>query len=216
MSDLPWSMTERETRVRPDGGDGDGADSGDQGVDDAALIRQSISEPDCFARLFDRHALAIYRYIARRLGPDVADDLASEVFLVAFQRRGRYDPAQLDARPWLYGIATNLISRRRRDEVRFFRALARITESPDAEPLADQVTRRVDAQAVSGRLAGALASLPGQHRDTLLLIASGLSQEEAARALAVPVGTVASRLARARRKLRAALGADHLALMRGE
>jgi RNA polymerase sigma factor (sigma-70 family) len=136
--------------------------------DDAALIRQSIGEPECFAGLFDRHAPAIYRYVARRLGPDVADDLASEVFLIAFQRRGRYDLAHPDARPWLYGIATNLISKRRRDEVRFFRALIRLGDPPAAEPIADQVTQRVDAQAAGGRLAAALAGLSGAYRDTLL------------------------------------------------
>jgi RNA polymerase sigma factor (sigma-70 family) len=85
-----------------------------------------------------------------------------------------------------------------------------------AEALADRVTQRVDAQAVSGRLAAALAALPGTYRDTLLLIASGLSQQETARALGVPTGTVASRLARARAKLRAALTADDLALVKGE
>jgi RNA polymerase sigma factor (sigma-70 family) len=178
------------------------------GPDDAALIRRSIREPECFAGLFDRHAPAIYRYVARRLGPDAADDLASEVFLIAFQRRDRYDLAHPDARPWLYGIATNLISKRRRDEVRFFRALTRVGDPPPAEPIADQVTQRVDAQAAGSSLAAALAGLSGAHRDTLLLIASGLSQEEAGRALSVPTGTVASRLARARRKLRDALGPD--------
>jgi RNA polymerase sigma-70 factor, ECF subfamily len=204
MSEAPQPVTDHQARSRSDD------------ASDAALIGRSVGEPDCFARLFDRHATAIYRYVARRLGSDAADDLASEVFLIAFQHRGRYDQAQPDARPWLYGIATNLISRRRRDEVRFFRALARVAEHPAAEPLADRVTQRVDAEAVTGRLAAALASLPGSYRDTLLLIASGLSQQEAARALAVPAGTVASRLARARARLRAALTADDLALMKGE
>jgi RNA polymerase sigma factor (sigma-70 family) len=87
--------------------------------------------------------------------------------------------------------------------------------SPAAEPVADQVTERVDAQALSGRLAAALASLHSPYRDTLLLVASGLSHEEVARALKIPPGTVASRLARARRKLRAALGGDNPAQVRG-
>lgn len=194
MRDTPGPVTEQAGRA------------GQDGADDAALIERSIGEPDCFAWLFDRHAAAIYRYIARRLGPDAADDLCSEAFLIAFQRRARYDREQPDARPWLYGIATNLVSRHRRDEIRFFRAIARMSANPPDEPAADQ---RVDAQAVNGQLAAALASLPDSHRDTLLLVASGLSHEEVARALGVPAGTVASRLARARRKLRAALGADN-------
>jgi RNA polymerase sigma factor (sigma-70 family) len=203
MSDSPGRVTEDEAPASRDG------------PVDAALIERSIREPGCFAQLFDRHAPAIYRYIARRLGPDAADDLSSEVFLIAFQRRGRYDLAQPNARPWLYGIATNLISRRSRDETRFFRAIARMSASPAAEPVADQVTERVDAQALSGRLAAALASLHSPYRDTLLLVASGLSHEEVARALKIPAGTVASRLARARRKLRAALGGDNPAQVRG-
>src|ERR1035437_4919100 len=113
MSDAIRQVTARDSPVQEDG------------EDDAALIARSIDTPDCFAVLFDRHAPAIYRYVARRLGPDAADDLVAEAFLVAFQRRGGYDSTQAEARPWLYGIATNLISRRRRDEMRFFRAIAR-------------------------------------------------------------------------------------------
>jgi RNA polymerase sigma factor (sigma-70 family) len=193
MSDAAQQVTARDSPVHEDGGD-------------AALIARSIGTPDCFAGLFDRHAPAIYRYVARRLGPDAADDLVAEAFLVAFERRGRYDSAQADARPWLYGIATNLISRHRRDEIRFFRAIARTGVSPAAEPVADQVTERIAAQALRGQLAAALGALSGANRDTLLLVASGLSHEEVATALRVPVGTVASRLARARKKLRSALG----------
>ena len=89
--------------------------------DDAGLIAESCRVPERFGVVFDRHATAIHGYIARRLGRDAADDLVAETFLVAFRQRGRYDPDQPSARPWLYGIATRLVSRRRRDEVRFFR-----------------------------------------------------------------------------------------------
>jgi RNA polymerase sigma factor (sigma-70 family) len=179
-----------------------GADTGD----DAALIARSMRAPECFGALFDRHAPAISRYIARRLGPDAADDLVAETFLVAFRGRGRYDAARADARPWLYGIATRLIGRHRRDEVRFFRAIARTGVDPAAEPVADQVTERVAAQAARRQLAAALAGLSQAQRDVLLLVASGLGYEEAAVALGVPVGTVSSRLVRARRAVREALG----------
>jgi RNA polymerase sigma-70 factor (ECF subfamily) len=194
MSEVLQSAIEPAGRAEPDA------------ASDAVLIARSISEPDCFAALFDRHAPLLYRYIARRLGSGPADDLVSEAFLIAFQRRESYDGAHADARPWLYGIVTNLISRRRRDEVRFFRAIARTGVDPAAESVADQVTDRVAAQAMAGQLAGALARLSGPQRDTILLVASGLSQEQAAEALGVPTGTVASRLARARKKLRLALG----------
>src|SRR5215470_7863206 len=118
----------------------------------------------------------------------------------------RYDAAQADARPWLYGIATRLIGRHRRDEVRFFRAITRTGVDPAAEPVADQVTDRVAAQAASRELAAAVAALSRAQRDVLLLVASGLSYQEAGLALGVPAGTVSSRLARARRKVREALG----------
>jgi len=160
--------------------------------------------------VFDRHAAAIHGYIARRLGRDAADDLVAETFLVAFRQRGRYDPDQPSARPWLYGIATRLVSRRRRDEVRFFRAIARTgidqAADPVAEPVADVGIRRADAQTLHRQLAGALAGLAAADRDALLLVADGLSYAEAAQALGVPAGTLSSRLARARRKLREGLG----------
>ena len=166
--------------------------------------------------MFDRHARALHGYIARRLGPDAADDLLAQTFLVAFGRRDRYDTTQADARPWLYGIATRLIGRHRRDEVRFYRAIVRTGVDPAAEPLADQVTRRVAAQAVRGQLAAALAGLSRADRDVLLLVTDGLGYAETARALGIPVGTVASRLARARTKVRQALGGSNPAEPRGE
>ena len=173
---------------------------------DGEVLARSCDEPAAFIAIFDRHAPAIHSYVARRLGRDRADDVVAEVFLIAFQRRGEYDLTHADARPWLYGIATNLIRRHRRDEVRLLRAIARAAADPPAEPIADQVTRRVAAQAVRGGLARVLAELPGPQRDVLLLVASGLSTQAAAEALGVPNGTVASRLARARRRLRAGLG----------
>jgi RNA polymerase sigma-70 factor (ECF subfamily) len=178
--------------------------------DDAGLIAESGRAPERFGVVFDRHAAAIHGYIARRLGRDAADDLVAETFLVAFRQRGRYDPGQPSARPWLYGIATRLVSRRRRDEVRFFRAIARTgidpAADPVAEPVADEGIRRADARTLHRQLAGALAGLAAADRDALLLVADGLSYTEAAQALGVPAGTLSSRVARARRKLRAGLG----------
>jgi len=178
--------------------------------DDAGLIAESCRTPERFGAVFDRHAAAIHGYIARRLGRDAADDLVAETFLVAFRQRGGYDPAQPSARPWLYGIATRLVSRRRRDEVRFFRAIARTgidpAADPAADPVADEGIRRADARTLHRQLAGALAGLAAADRDALLLVADGLSYAEAAQALGVPDGTLSSRVARARRKLREGLG----------
>ena len=84
---------------------------------DAAVIRESQEQPAHFGVLFDRHATVLFRYLVRRVGVDDADALLGEVFRVAFEKRATYDCDRPDARPWLYGIATRLISRRRRDEV---------------------------------------------------------------------------------------------------
>jgi DNA-directed RNA polymerase specialized sigma24 family protein len=91
---------------------------------DAILIDRSLRRPERFEKVFDRHYAAIHSYIARRLGAGLADDVASETFLVAFDRRGRYELSQPDAGPCLYGIASNLIARHHRAEVRRYRALA--------------------------------------------------------------------------------------------
>ncbi|MER7244563.1 sigma-70 family RNA polymerase sigma factor [Kribbella sp. NPDC000426] len=161
--------------------------------------------------MFDRHAPAIHRYIARRLGTGEADDLVGQTFLIAFERRDRFDESS-GVLPWLYGIATNLIRRRRRDEIRQYRAYSRSdagTASAEADTLSAEVADRVDAETTSRALAGVLAGLRQTDRDVLLLYAwEDLSYPEIAAALKIPAGTVASRLHRARRVLRAALGPD--------
>jgi RNA polymerase sigma-70 factor (ECF subfamily) len=130
----------------------------------------------------------------------------AEVFLTAFRQRHRYLPSQPDARPWLYGIATNLIGRHRRAEVRMYRALARTGADPVTEPFTDEVEARVTAAGTARPLAAALARLPAAHRNALLLVAWGdLTYEQAATSLGVPVGTVRSRISRARARLRQAL-----------
>jgi RNA polymerase sigma factor (sigma-70 family) len=174
---------------------------------DAVVIGRSCHEPEAFAELYDRHAAPIYRYVARRLGDGVADDVVAETFLAAFRGRHRYDPGQNDARPWLYGIAANMIGKHRRAEVRMWRTLAQAGADPAAEGHADRVDHRVSAAAVRRELAAALAGLAAGDRDVLLLIAwADLSYDEVAVALGIPVGTVRSRLNRARRKTREALG----------
>ncbi|MES9588419.1 MULTISPECIES: sigma-70 family RNA polymerase sigma factor [unclassified Streptomyces] len=188
------------------------AEGTDERLDsDASVIERSWEQPDAFAVLFDRYADDIHRYAARRLGADVADDLMAETFVIAFQRRRRYDLSRAQARPWLYGIVTNLVGEHRRSEARHLRALARVAVGvPDeggGEPMAERVADRVTAESARGALAGCIAKLPPRYRDVLLVIAWGdLDYVEAAEALGVPVGTVRSRLHRARRRLRDALG----------
>lgn len=173
---------------------------------DAALL----ADPDRFAGLFDRYHAAIRRYAASRLGGDLADDVAAEAFLVAFRSRHSFTahgPGGGNVRAWLYGIATNLIRRHHRDEERRYRALARAAGSADPAPGDDAVMGRVAAADARAALAAALARLPAAERDALLLVAVGqLDYAEVAAALGIPAGTVGSRLTRARRTVRAALG----------
>jgi RNA polymerase sigma factor (sigma-70 family) len=173
---------------------------------DPAIIRASLSEPERFAALFDRHAPVIYRYLASRAGRAAADDLTAETFLAAFRRRASYDLACADALPWLYGVATRVLAQHRRDDARQLRI--RLAAIPDlSDPgHGDRVAGDVTAGALRGALADGLAGLSTGDRDVLLLIAwEQLSYDEVARALEIPVGTVRSRLNRARTRLRSAL-----------
>lgn len=174
---------------------------------DAAIIRQSRLEPERFAAIFDRYYIQIHGYAARRLGHSLADDVAAETFLIAFERRDRYDVSWLNARPWLYGITSNLISGHHRAEERRYRALSRASAGEASDEHADQVAQRVDAQARRASLVAALAEIATGDRDVLLLVAcAGLSPDETGQALGIPAGTARSRLHRARRQIQAALG----------
>ncbi|MFE3455428.1 RNA polymerase sigma factor [Nonomuraea sp. NPDC059194] len=112
-------------------------------VADAELIRRSWQEPAAFAAVFDRHAPQLHRYAVRRLGPDAAEDVVSDAFLAAFQNRHRYDLEHPDARPWLYGIASNVIGKRRRDEISRYRAYHPNNKIVMALPEAEQKTYRL-------------------------------------------------------------------------
>jgi RNA polymerase sigma factor (sigma-70 family) len=164
----------------------------------------SLHEPQRFAALFDRHARAVHRYVASRVRAGDVDDVVSETFVAAFRTRARYDPAYENARPWLLGIATNVLRQHRRSERRRLARLRMIVRAsdPDLDP-AERVSAAVDNAAETDRVTRALARLDDRHRDVLLLAASTeLTYEEIARALGIPVGTVRSRLARGRRRLR--------------
>lgn len=177
---------------------------------DAVVIERSRREPKVFAELYDRHAAEIFRFVARRLGDQAADDAVAETFLAAFRRREQYDLGRDDARPWLFGIAVNVIGKHRRSERRLLHALARWSPTVEADDGLDQADDRIVATGARSQLAAALASLSPGHRDVLLLVAlAELSYEETAAALDIPVGTVRSRLSRARREVRAALALEN-------
>ena len=167
-------------------------------VHDGHRIASSVDRPDEFAVIFERHFDAIHRYIARRLGPGLADDLAATVFAEAFAGRAGFLADVDDARPWLYGIATNLIRRHRRRERAGWRAYAKHGIDPfgiDAQPRLDEVA-----------VARALSRIAKADRDALLLMVwADLTYDDIATALDIPVGTVRSRIHRARARLRVEL-----------
>lgn len=171
---------------------------------DAEIIKQSLDEPDLFGVVFTRYHDTILRYVARRQGLDRAPDLTADVFTRAFVIRERYDTDRATCRPWLYGIASNIIGdeiRRQRRSRRLYLAMVGLrVESEDSHQRSeDQLT----ALQLARQLNGSLAKLAARDRDVLLLYAiEELSYGEIAVALGIPIGTVRSRLARARRKLR--------------
>lgn len=174
---------------------------------DAQIVARSLSDPAAFTAIFDRHHDTIHRYLLRRFPAAVADDIASETFLRAFDARARFDAGRADtARPWLFGIALNLTRRHRRDDRRGLRALHRHglpgTHASDVEA----IHARVDAGAQSRALEDAVGGLSDRLRQPFLLFVwAELSYAEIAVAVGVPIGTVRSRIARARDQLRAAL-----------
>jgi RNA polymerase sigma factor (sigma-70 family) len=174
------------------------------GSSDSATIAGSLERPESFARIFDRHYLAVHRYVARRASRAQADDLASMTFVVAFERRCSFRPQSTSARPWLLGIATNLLHERHRAERREQGTLLLLSAEHAAATLDGD--RNAPDTPDTERLAHALATLDSAQLDVLLLHAwEELSYEEIAEALAIPIGTIRSRLARARAHLRSRL-----------
>jgi RNA polymerase sigma-70 factor (ECF subfamily) len=188
------------------------ADSGGRRDDgrpasDVAVIEESLGTPERFGEIYRKYFSPIYAYVAGRLGPDAAEDVVAEVFLAAFRARRNFDAALGQVRPWLYGIATNVLARHSREESRRYRTLAKMGGEVAAGGHEDRVAERLAAAGHGARLADALAGLPARDRDVLLLVAIGqLSYAEVAVALSIPEGTVGSRLYRVRRELAQALG----------
>jgi RNA polymerase sigma factor (sigma-70 family) len=185
----------------------------DRSVEDGVIIAQSVRQPDRFALIFDRYFAEIHRYVERRLGTEVADEIAADTFLTAFRKRDSYRTDSVSARPWLYGIATNLIGKHRRRSGSALRAYQRVGTTDAVESHAEDVAARVSAEQRRADLTRALAGLSKGERDVLLLVAlADFSHEEVAQALGIAYGTVASRLSRARAKLRQSLGATSAGL----
>ncbi|HEX4520429.1 MAG TPA: sigma-70 family RNA polymerase sigma factor [Gaiellaceae bacterium] len=171
---------------------------------DATAIARSLVDPQAFTAVFDRHWAAIYAFCTSRAG-DGGEDIAAEAFRVAFDQRHRFDGRGDDAAPWLYGIATNLLRRYFRTAERGRRAARRAVETGHGDPT-DDALNRIEADRLGPTLSAALRTLPAADRDALLLLAwAGLTYEEISEALDIPIGTVRSRIHRARTTVHAHL-----------
>src|SRR5690349_3337469 len=128
---------------------------------DSEIIARSVTSPTSFAELFDRHATTMFRHFVRRVGPDDADPPLGELLRIAFELRGGHDPARTEARPWLYGLASNLLARHRQGEARRLDATARLVNtSIAASDLVSEVDARLDASRLWTDVAAAIATLP--------------------------------------------------------
>jgi RNA polymerase sigma factor (sigma-70 family) len=178
---------------------------------DAAIIHASLEDPARFGEIFERHWDAVYRYASTRAGTAVGEDVASETFLVGFSRRTNFRRDATTARPWLLGIATNLLRHHVRDQRTHLRILTTIAIG--AAPGTPDDPDRLRAIAALPIVSDVLGMASPGDRDAFLLFAlADLSYFEIAEALEVPVGTVRSRIHRVRHRLREQLvlsGAIH-------
>ncbi len=166
---------------------------------DGELLARPLDDPSAFADLYERHGQAVRRYVNGRVGSGPGEDVAGEVFVRAFRARQHYRPERESALPWLLAIANHVIADHARAERRRLKALQRLARIAPG-------TVEPDAQAIAPDLVRQLRRLSRVDRDALLLVVWGeLTYEETAAALGVPIGTVSSRIARARRKLAASI-----------
>jgi RNA polymerase sigma factor (sigma-70 family) len=169
---------------------------------DLELVGRSIETPTAFAELYDRHGGRVVRYVARRVGVVDAEDIAAEVFVRAYIRRASCRGEHGSALPWLLGVANHVIADHRRIESRRLQMLERLAVTTPASVEHEHA-------GLAPELIRALRRVPAADRDALLLVVWGeLSYEETATALDVPIGTVRSRIARARKRLIGVLGGD--------
>jgi RNA polymerase sigma factor (sigma-70 family) len=168
---------------------------------DAEVIGRSLDEPEVFGLIYDRHAVILLRFLGRRVGARVAEGLVGELFRIAFERRKTFNASRESALPWLYGIGSNLLLKHRRGEARRLRATAQMAAAESADRREGAAAH--DARLLFPRVADAIKTLPDGERDALLLFAwEDLSYQSVAEALDLPIGTVRSRLNRARAHLR--------------
>ncbi len=177
-------------------------------LSDEKVIEASLSDPNLFAEVFERRSTEIYRYLSHHVGSQAAEELMSDTFSQAFRARSTYEPSRGSVRGWLYGIAANAIRHKRRSDIRRTGAYSRLAErgptGSHLDELDQSAASRLDDQLQLRRALGRLS--PKLRQVVLLIGGSGLSYEEAASALHLPIGTVRSRYSRGRQQLQQSLG----------
>ncbi|WP_416963229.1 RNA polymerase sigma factor [Streptomyces sp. Agncl-13] len=180
--------------------------------------RIRAGDHDAFGEIFDAYARSVYNHAFRLTGDWAqAEDIVSLTFLDAWRLRGKVDEEGGSLRPWLLGIATNVTRNTRRAARRHAAALSRLPRDEVERDFADEVAARLDDTAELALVRAASATLRRAEREVLALcVWSGLDYRAAAEALGVPVGTVRSRLSRARAKLAKHLKSVELPLRDGQ
>jgi len=173
-----------------------------------ATAAGEASDAVAFGQLFSRHAQAVYTFCARRTADlSLAEDLTSITFLEAWRHRERVPSEDTgSALPWLLGVSNNVVRNARRGQRRYQDVLERLPAPPVVPAAEDQAIARSATEAGLRHALDTISALPGREQEVVMLVLwSGLSYEEVGTALAIPVGTVRSRLSRARSKLQIAL-----------
>ncbi|MFB7516509.1 RNA polymerase sigma factor [Streptomyces sp. NPDC056144] len=180
--------------------------------------RFRAGDPAALGEAYDEHARVLYHYAFRVCGDRAAaEDVVSATFLEAWRCRDKVHADGGSLRPWLLGIATNVMRGAAREARRRDAALARLPERGVLPDFADEVLARMtDGEQVRAARA-ALGKLRRREREVFTLVVwAGLDYAAAGEALGIPVGTVRSRLSRARERLRKLADAELRALRRRE
>lgn len=182
-------------------------------TEDERLLRAlAAGSHDAFGQIFDAHADFVFNVALRRTGSMTdAEDIAAEVFAELWRQRSTLEPRYGSVRPWLAGTATNLTRRHWRSTERRHRALLRLRSQSEriSDDLAEEAVAKIEGARRADRVRTALLDLPADQYAVLTLsVWEGLSHEETAEALGVAIGTVKSRLSRARSKLELSIGTE--------
>jgi RNA polymerase sigma-70 factor (ECF subfamily) len=178
---------------------------------DAEIFSESLTRPELFEVVFERHFESVLRFATGRVGLSHAGDIAGEVFERAFHLRHRFDTSRSNALPWLFGIAANVSREHLRRIARRGRASKRAVHVTDrgVQSFESEAAERIDAVQRRDDLLAALIGLSEDEYAVLTLVAlGGYSYQEVADHLRIPIGTVRSRLARAKRRVRELLEPD--------